>query len=83
MTNPFEMTGKIPLLNIANGKSVKSETRTFQLNIDITGNKEKFKLIDECRERSKNWKKESRYRNSQLLQQKLKKKELHQKMGRF
>ena len=53
MTNPFEMTGKIPLLNIANGKSVKSETESFQLNIDITGNKERFKFIDECRKRSK------------------------------
>ena len=74
MTNPFEMTGKIPLLNIANGKSVKSETESFQLNIDITGNKERFKFIDECRERSKIWKKEPRYRNSQLLQHKLKKK---------
>ena len=51
MVNPFEMTGESPLFNIATGKSVVSETENFLLNINVIGDRERNKFIDECRER--------------------------------
>ena len=50
MANPFEMTGESPLFNIATGKSVMLKIENFHLNIDIIGNTERNKLIDECTE---------------------------------
>ena len=77
MVNPFEMTGESPLFNIATGKSVVSETENFLLNINVVGDRERNKFIDECRKGQRAMKKELRDRNVQLSQQKLEKKELH------
>ena len=45
MVNPF------PLFDIITEKSVMSEIENFLLNIDIIGDGERNKFMDECRER--------------------------------
>ena len=50
MVNPF------PLFDIITEKSVMSEIENFLLNIDIIGDGERNKFMDECRERPERFK---------------------------
>ena len=83
MVNTFEMTWVSPLFNIATGKSVKSETENFLLNIDIIRDRERNKFIDECRKRPERFEKRIKRQKLSTFTTEAGKKRITSKMGRL
>ena len=83
MVNTSEKTGESPLFNIDTGKSVKSETENFLLNIDIIRDRERNKFIDECRKRPERFEKRIKRQKLSTFTTEAGKKRITSKMGRF
>ena len=83
IVNTFEMTGESPLFNIATGKSVKSETENFLLNIDIIRDRERNKFRDECRKRPERFEKRIKRQKLSTFTTEAGKNRIISKMGRF
>ena len=83
MINTFKMTWVNPLFNIATGKSVKSETENFLLNIDIIRDRERNRFIDECRDMPERFKERFKRQKLSTFTTEAGKKRITSKMGRF